>query len=207
MAHVVVRDRYGKVVQKVTLEKAIVIGRSAECDVRVRDTRVSREHCELTPVDGGWALRDRGSRNGTFVNGKSVREHQLRDGDVVEVGSNRIGFFAGSSRRARAADPVLAGLVDAESLPGSSAGSTWEPPGLSSTESSLFATRVMVAASGESTVAGGVVASQPIAEGRVPAAGQNVRSESAKPFGKKRGTLVGALGGVTSWAAILRFWK
>jgi hypothetical protein len=153
MAYLVVRDHNGKVLQKLTLERSVLIGRSAECDIRVRDTQVSREHCELVPDGKGWKLRDLRSSNGTYINGDAIGECPLKDGDTFEVGSCRIGFFAAAKCRTRAADPVMAGLVDAESAP---AGPTksFELPGHGHSESSLFATRVMVLPSDESTVAG-----------------------------------------------------
>ncbi len=46
----------------------ITIGRVAECDIRIRDSSVSRHHCTLVRMDdGGWALADAGSRNGVLV--------------------------------------------------------------------------------------------------------------------------------------------
>jgi hypothetical protein len=153
MAYLVVRDHNGKVLQKLTLERSVVIGRSAECDIRVRDTQVSREHCELVPDGKGWKLRDLRSSNGTYINGDAIGECPLKDGDTFEVGSCRIGFFAAAKCRTRAADPVMAGLIDAESA---SAGPTksFELPALGHSESSLFATRVMVLPNDESTIAG-----------------------------------------------------
>jgi hypothetical protein len=46
------------------------IGRSADCDLVVLASSVSREHAELAALDDaadGWRVRDLGSRNGTFV--------------------------------------------------------------------------------------------------------------------------------------------
>jgi len=48
------------------------IGRSSECHFRPACPMVSRVHCELLIGDGRVAVRDLGSKNGTFVNGERV---------------------------------------------------------------------------------------------------------------------------------------
>jgi hypothetical protein len=48
---------------------------------------VSSVHAAIAQEDGCWRLEDRGSRNGTFVNGKRTRAAELRHGDVVAFGA------------------------------------------------------------------------------------------------------------------------
>jgi len=50
------------------------IGRDAECAVHVDDDRVSRRHALLRAVDGAWSLADLQSKNGTQLDGATVRE-------------------------------------------------------------------------------------------------------------------------------------
>ena len=81
------------------------IGRSALNHVVLDwDENVSRVHAALFSVSGGWIVRDLGSRNGTFVNGRPARgDRLLGDGDELMVGSTKLVF------RARAAEtPVEA---------------------------------------------------------------------------------------------------
>jgi pSer/pThr/pTyr-binding forkhead associated (FHA) protein len=47
---------------------------------------VSRRHAELRIVDGRWILRDLGSSNGTWVNGRRVMEAEVAAGDDVSLG-------------------------------------------------------------------------------------------------------------------------
>ncbi len=71
----------------VVLSKPLLcIGRRTESDLRLVGSDVSREHAEIAEVDGGWVLRDKGSRYGTFVNGEPITEHQLTHGDKVQFG-------------------------------------------------------------------------------------------------------------------------
>jgi len=73
------------------------IGREADCDVRVTHRTVSRRHAELVSVGRGAFLRDLGSCNGTFVNGRMVRQSRLRDGDVVHLGRHELRYVGNES--------------------------------------------------------------------------------------------------------------
>ena len=69
------------------LEDAVhSIGRTHTHSIRLHDTEVSRNHAELIRKGDAYAVRDLGSSNGTFVNGKVVSEQDLNSGDQVQVG-------------------------------------------------------------------------------------------------------------------------
>ncbi|RIK75228.1 MAG: histidine kinase [Planctomycetota bacterium] len=69
------------------LEEAVhTIGRTHTHSIRLHDTEVSRNHAELVRRGDGYVVRDLGSSNGTFVNGKAIQEHELVSGDQVQVG-------------------------------------------------------------------------------------------------------------------------
>jgi phosphoserine phosphatase RsbU/P len=63
------------------------IGRKSESDVRPVSVDVSREHADIVRRDdGGFVLRDRGSRYGTFVNDEQVTERPLKHRDRIRLG-------------------------------------------------------------------------------------------------------------------------
>ena len=64
--------------------KASASGRELRLDLP--DRRASAEHALLERVDERFRLRDTGSTNGTFLNGKRVQSAWLDDGDVVRIG-------------------------------------------------------------------------------------------------------------------------
>lgn len=64
----------------------IHIGRSPDCELVLRDSRVSRRHARLSARDGVLVLTDLGSTNGTRVNGHRVTEVVLGAGDRIVVG-------------------------------------------------------------------------------------------------------------------------
>ena len=64
----------------------LLIGRSSTCQLVLADDTVSRRHAELFLDGGRWLLRDLGSANGTWVNGRRVVEAEVRPGDIVHLG-------------------------------------------------------------------------------------------------------------------------
>jgi predicted component of type VI protein secretion system len=64
------------------------IGRHDDCLIRIKSSQVSRRHCEVFEVSDKLTIRDLGSSNGTFVNGKKVAGQQvLKPGDELTVGA------------------------------------------------------------------------------------------------------------------------
>jgi len=73
--------------------KTYSLGRSREATVIVNDKQVSRRHCNFEAApDGNWVVTDLGSSNGTYVNRQKIATHQLRDGDIVQVGEATFEF-------------------------------------------------------------------------------------------------------------------
>jgi hypothetical protein len=64
----------------------LLIGRAARCDVVLDDQTVSRRHALLLFRDGGWIVRDMGSKNGVTVNGTKVGRCRLDPGDRLALG-------------------------------------------------------------------------------------------------------------------------
>jgi len=64
------------------------IGRQATCTVHIPDINVSRLHAELRRSGDSWSIEDRGSTNGTKVNGEIiVTPTALQAGDTVSLGA------------------------------------------------------------------------------------------------------------------------
>jgi len=70
-----------------------VIGRTSDADIPLADRKVSRKHCKIVRRGDRYIIVDLGSRNGTFLSGKKVRRHLLKDGDQIQVGMSRLLFF------------------------------------------------------------------------------------------------------------------
>ncbi|MDR2493312.1 MAG: FHA domain-containing protein [Coriobacteriales bacterium] len=65
----------------------VVIGRDPSCDLFLNNTTVSRRHAIVEESGHAVVLRDTGSLNGTWVNGKVVEKAELVEGSIVQVGT------------------------------------------------------------------------------------------------------------------------
>jgi hypothetical protein len=66
------------------------IGRSSTCDLVLGDDTVSRRHAEIALRGGVCVIRDLGSSNGTWVNGRPIHRARLRRGDELQLGETFI---------------------------------------------------------------------------------------------------------------------
>ncbi len=63
------------------------IGRAEDCHLRPRSDLISRHHCVILIEEDYVAIRDFGSKNGTFINSERVTgEMEVKSGDNVKVG-------------------------------------------------------------------------------------------------------------------------
>src|SRR5262249_2710684 len=67
------------------VENPLVIGRDADCDVRINSPQISGKHCELRSDGLVWWVVDLGSKNGTQVNGSPITEQILKPGDRLSL--------------------------------------------------------------------------------------------------------------------------
>jgi serine/threonine-protein kinase len=73
--------------------KKVVIGRHSGDDMTINDAKCSRGNTEVEFVDGKFFVRDRGSRNGTSLNGVPIKEPiQINYGDKILIGATEIEF-------------------------------------------------------------------------------------------------------------------
>ena len=70
----------------------VTFGRDSGNDIGMPDAALSRLHCVFSFEAEGWSLRDVGSSNGTFVNGRQIESHRLADGDRIAAGSSLLLF-------------------------------------------------------------------------------------------------------------------
>jgi len=85
------------------------IGRADENHIRVLRPGVSRRHAVVVAGPTGFTIRDLKSQNGTFVNGDSIAERPLVDGDRIVIGDAAFVFRMRSPGAARSAPPLESG--------------------------------------------------------------------------------------------------
>jgi len=87
---ITVEDSRGPL-QDVLLRSGIsLVGRSANCDVRVEAPFVSRRHAKFVLAGEKLEIYDLDSHNGIFVNGLKVRTSEIVAGDIVYLGTRKL---------------------------------------------------------------------------------------------------------------------
>ena len=76
----------GSVLRLVARDKDFTIGRSRSCALCIKVHELSRTHAAFKRGATGVVVRDLGSKNGVQVNGVTVSETQVSDGDVIQMG-------------------------------------------------------------------------------------------------------------------------
>jgi len=69
---------------------SLTVGRDRKNDIVLRDKSVSRHHACFSKNGENLVVTDKGSKNGTIVNGLRVESVRLEDGDVIRIGDNLV---------------------------------------------------------------------------------------------------------------------
>lgn len=107
-------DRAGDVLS--VGDAALRVGRKPGNDLVLADEKTSGVHCEIAPEDDRLVLRDLGSTNGTFLDGKRVTEVVLTPGDTFTVGRLRVQFREEGAAAAADGDDFSVRTLDAARL-------------------------------------------------------------------------------------------
>jgi transcriptional regulator with AAA-type ATPase domain len=163
--------------------------------VEVNDSWISTTHATLRRIFGAWSIEDKGSKNGTLVNGRPIHRERLADGDLIEAGHT---FFI--FRDDLPSSREDAAIVDAASLRPAAAGLATLLPSLAASFRQVVAvapSSIPVVIRGESGTGKEVIASalhtlsgrkgpfQPVNCGTL--------SSQAELFGHRHGAFPGAV--------------
>ena len=89
---IIIRPDGQEIEQGFTAAKTMV-GRHEKCDLRLVDSMVSRNHCIILNEGKRFVVKDMESRNGTWVNGRRIKNRRsIKTGDVIQVGPFRLFF-------------------------------------------------------------------------------------------------------------------
>ena len=84
-------EKQGKTETKVLEGDRFSFGRAMDCSVVLNDDSISRKHLEMAIRKGRVYLKDLGSSNGTYLNGKRMKAEEIREyvqGDFIRVGNS-----------------------------------------------------------------------------------------------------------------------
>lgn len=73
-------------------KERVTIGRKPDNDIQIDNLAVSGKHALVITILDDSFLEDLASTNGTYVNGKLIKKHALRNGDVIGVGKHELKY-------------------------------------------------------------------------------------------------------------------
>jgi type II secretory pathway predicted ATPase ExeA/pSer/pThr/pTyr-binding forkhead associated (FHA) protein len=85
-------DRDGRVREHALEKSTVLLGSSADNDIRIESAYISPHHAQLFLTETGAMIGDLSSINGTYVNAQRIRRQVLRNGDVITVGKHRFKY-------------------------------------------------------------------------------------------------------------------
>jgi pSer/pThr/pTyr-binding forkhead associated (FHA) protein len=85
-------DRAGTTYQ-IKDDRMTVIGRDAQCQIRLQDPDASRRHAAIQPFGREFYIMDMGSTNGTLINGRQEEKRILRHADRITIGQQEFQFL------------------------------------------------------------------------------------------------------------------
>jgi pSer/pThr/pTyr-binding forkhead associated (FHA) protein len=71
------------------LRPSLTVGRRESCDIVLRFSNVSGQHCQLLLEGGYWFVQDMNSQNGTKVNGSRIVRKRLDPGDLLSMAKHK----------------------------------------------------------------------------------------------------------------------
>jgi pSer/pThr/pTyr-binding forkhead associated (FHA) protein len=80
-------------------KECTTIGRSRDCDIFLEDITVHRKQASILLSPGGYVLRDDHGSGDSFVNGRSIKEQLLNNGDQLLFGNTQLIFYASEGTR------------------------------------------------------------------------------------------------------------
>ena len=105
-----IRTSNEKVIEFLPSEGLTTFGRTTENDIVIRDDAVSRHHAEMlfNSDPATLSIRDLGSTNGTYVNGKRIKiSVQLEHGDQVRIGKSLISIKSADTQQLESQENIV----------------------------------------------------------------------------------------------------
>ena len=80
--------------KRLKIQSPVIVGRASDCDMIISDNKISRHHMIVRPENGNLVVRDLGSKNGVFLNGRRIKDDEaVNNGDVLLLGETFLSVF------------------------------------------------------------------------------------------------------------------
>jgi len=182
--------------QRYPLESAAVtLGRGLESDIRLKDIKASRRHCQIVKTTKGYQCVDLSSGNGTYVNGVQIKTQLLGSGDKITVGSTTISFedAAPSAKQTRSVSakaptakiPMAAAPAVVPAKPPAVKASGGHPPvPAAATEAAARTSAAKAPSAALKKITAKVDAVKPVSQGALKPATQPLAKSASRVLGK-----------------------
>ena len=150
--------------EPVSLRAGLVIGRSEACHLRLPDAAVSRTHATITGGPGSWFVEDKGSRSGSYLNGRLFEREELYLGDILQIGPFALRF---DGRRLVESSRATGAVLEAWQLSKSVGGTKILDQVTLRVEPCQFIGVIGPSGAGKSTLLDALCALRPAQEGKV----------------------------------------
>lgn len=85
----------GETLREIPLDQKIMtIGRKNDSDIHIDNLAVSSKHAKILTILDDSFIEDLDSTNGTYINGKKVTKHALKDGEVIAIGKHELRYLS-----------------------------------------------------------------------------------------------------------------
>ena len=110
-----VHSRDGKVIKEYDLKPGVAqVGRRPDCEIRLDDVTASGHHAQVITrpsqyMDGLFDvhIEDKGSTNGTYVNGKRIKRYLMKHGDIAKIGQDEFALVDEQNRAFERTEVIL----------------------------------------------------------------------------------------------------
>ena len=73
-------------------QETVTIGRKTDNDIHIDNLAVSGNHAKILTILNDSFIEDLESTNGTFINGKKINKHALRNGEIITIGKHELKY-------------------------------------------------------------------------------------------------------------------
>lgn len=74
-------------------QETVTIGRKTDNDIHIDNLSVSGNHAKILTILNDSFIEDLDSTNGTYINGKKVNKHALKNGEIITIGKHELKYI------------------------------------------------------------------------------------------------------------------
>lgn len=74
-------------------QETVTIGRKTDNDIHIDNLAVSGNHAKILTILNDSFIEDLDSTNGTYINGKKVNKHALKNGEIITIGKHELKYI------------------------------------------------------------------------------------------------------------------